>query len=374
MKTVWMRSILNAIYFQSLRAIQLDVWLILSILSSLIFLLFSLFSEQYFLIPFAISLLVQQYKVYHAVAQFHNLEEDSDFSFKLSRAYSRLLYRYDPTSSSLHSLKHFKHIQNRTECLYAKHAKVWGSPNWDTSKTIEDNIKRSLGALVRFTTLIQSQYPKSETEVNLLLSNKLSSYHRCKTKLDGFVFEIQNDEKKAYSLEQFADIVRCVLQTLSDADPAISSDFEAGDVEKRAGCMARPYGEIGRSRWHFTFMKEPFFITTFSACYPETSSRYAFGAAADSCFVLLQPELSFLLHNLPSDTPHTNWLNPKTVRDKIRTRYRDAGRGYYIPSSVSYPCAELIVPPLDWNDDVVKWWIPRDNSSSPARRKNNTLY
>jgi len=73
-------------------------------------------------------------------------------------------------------------------------------------------------------------------------------------------------------------------------------------------------------------------------------------------FVLLQPEYSFLHHDLPYDTPHTEWEAPRTIRDRIRVSFRDAGQGYVVPPTVRYPPAHHIVKQLRAGDPVVEWW------------------
>jgi len=78
----------------------------------------------------------------------------------------------------------------------------------------------------------------------------------------------------------------------------------------------------------------------------------------DSCWVLLQPEWSFGYHNIGAD--HA-WDDTKTtVRQKIRYRFRDSARLYYVPPARFYPMAPMIVPPLEIGDKLLDWWIPLD--------------
>ena len=111
---------------------------------------------------------------------------------------------------------------------------------------------------------------------------------------------------------------------------------------------------IERKGWVFEFNKVTFFITTFAPCYPSTHPRYAFHS--DACFILFQPEISFAQHDLPSDTIHTNWIHPKTVRDQVRVAFKERGQGYLVRDTVSYPMVWDIVRPLDKTDNFVKWW------------------
>lgn len=157
--------------------------------------------------------------------------------------------------------------------------------------------------------------------------------------LDGFLFLLPGNQFGA-DPHVFGQGVRRVLQTLSDLDPA------------GVKCMNKSY--VAKRGWVFEFNHATFFVTTFAPCYPESHSRFAFGA--DDSFILLQPELSFAQHDLPEDTPVTNWEQPVTVRDRIRVAFRDAGRGYRIRETVLYPMAEDIVKPLSDSGPIVEWW------------------
>jgi hypothetical protein len=244
---------------------------------------------------------------------------------------------YDPTETE--SLAQFRPVQNKTECIFAKTAKLWGSRDWNPKWTLEENVQASIPALIQFL------------------------YYGERDQLDGFLFELrepgwlkeeQEQETTTYNrqteLVQFGEKVRRCLKTISDHDPG------------RVHSMNKPF--IGRKGWFFQFARFPIFLTTFAPVYPESHSRYAFDAPRDSCFVLLQPEYSFMFHELDPDTPHTEWENPKTVRDRIRIAYKKAGRAYDIPPTVSYPPAHHIVKPYPVDtgkeEDVVEWWLPHD--------------
>ena len=102
------------------------------------------------------------------------------------------------------------------------------------------------------------------------------------------------------------------------------------------------------------------FVTTFAPCYDKSNPRFAFGE--QSSFVLFQPYSSFLLHGVGSDTPHTVWHRPKTVRDRIRVNFKLAGRPYPIPPNpATFPIARSFVYPLDaMSGSVVEWWLLAD--------------
>jgi hypothetical protein len=80
---------------------------------------------------------------------------------------------------------------------------------------------------------------------------------------------------------------------------------------------------VGKRGWYFEMFGESFFVTTFGPFYNDTHARYTFGA--QDCYILLQPDYSFAWHNIGEDTKHTEWDNPKTMRDKIRAEVRSNG-------------------------------------------------
>ena len=115
-------------------------------------------------------------------------------------------------------------------------------------------------------------------------------------------------------------------------------------------CVNKSY--IDQPGWVFRFHRETFFITTFAPCYSEANSRHSFNS--ENAYILLQPEVSFAQHDIPRDTDVTNWDNPKTVRDKIRLAFRNAGREYKIHPP-GRPMVYDIVKPVD-SQDFVEWW------------------
>ena len=230
---------------------------------------------------------------------------------------------YDPQNND--ALNKFRPVACKSQCLFAKSAVLWGCCNWDTELSLEANVRQSLPMLLQFILRSSNSTPGQPME-----------------ELDGFVFEIRGDDY-CKSVRHFGEAVRRVLTEISRSDP------------KKEHCMKKSY--IGSRGWHFRFAGKPIFVTSFAPCYQHHSSRYMFGQSSSSSFVLLQPESSFLYHQLPPDTPTTNWTEPATIRDRIRASFRKHGREYEIPKVVSYPPAHHIVKPADWREDgVVKWW------------------
>eukprot|EP01124_Arcella_intermedia_P001110 TRINITY_DN10600_c0_g1_i1.p1 TRINITY_DN10600_c0_g1~~TRINITY_DN10600_c0_g1_i1.p1 ORF type:complete len:320 (-),score=43.87 TRINITY_DN10600_c0_g1_i1:38-997(-) len=222
---------------------------------------------------------------------------------------------YDPVHCP--ALERIQSNIANSECTFAKKSKIWGSYPWDNTLTLEQNIQKSIPAVARF-------YDCGE-----------------ENKLDGFLFEVQG---KQYSdtVENFGETVRRVLTVIAENDPA----------ENAMSSIS------GRRGWRFAWNKENTFITSFAPCYPSTHPRYPWDSSRefDSCWVLLQPEWSFGHHNIGPDHP---WDDTKlTQRQKIRCKFRDAGRPYYVPPSRFYPMAPMVVPPLELNGKFIEWWIP----------------
>ncbi|XP_071110306.1 uncharacterized protein [Haliotis cracherodii] len=217
------------------------------------------------------------------------------------------------------SVLNFNPIKQNTECIFAKQAKVWGCTGWNSSLSLEENVYRSLPTLLKFS----------------MVCEELG--------LDMFLIELPGEEY-GRDVNIFGDAVRRVLKQISDNDPT------------GYRCMDKSY--IARRGWVFEFNKITFFITTFAPCYPVDNSRYGF--ECDNCYVALQPEISFAQHDLPPDTPSTEWECPVTVRDKIRVGFRNSGREYHIRNTIYYPMAEDVVKPLGRDDPIVEWWKKRD--------------
>ncbi|XP_076451570.1 uncharacterized protein LOC143287457 [Babylonia areolata] len=234
---------------------------------------------------------------------------------EVSLAISRFVTNYDPENCT--SLELFETVKYGTECVFARRAKLWGSPDWRSALSLEENVFRCVPMFLKFSMVCQE------------------------LGLDGFLFLLPGKEYGA-NLQVFGKAVRRVLQTVSDLDPA---GFR---------CMDKSY--LDKRGWVFEFNRITYFITTFAPFYPPSSSRYAHGA--EDAFVLFQPEVSFAQHDLPPDSVKTNWDQPVTVRDRIRRAFRDAGREYKIRDTLFYPMVHEIVKPVrEHEDPEVQWWL-----------------
>jgi len=245
---------------------------------------------------------------------------------KIATQVMDLACNYNPVVGNS-AVEKFTPVMRQSQCLFAKAAQCWGSAEFNPGCPLDINIERSLPMMLQF-------LERGEEEG-----------------LDAFIFEIRGRGKYFSNLEAFGKTVREVLATISKHDP------------KGRHCMMQKH--IADSGWFFQFNGKPIFVTTFAPFYPESSSRFMFpeDCNKDSCFILLQPEYSFLNKNLENDSPDTNWDNPTTVRDRIRVNFRSKGRGYEIPKTVRYPPALHIVKPLDWQKTIRggcpfqhQWW------------------
>ena len=246
-----------------------------------------------------------------------------------------IILEYDPLHCE--SLNNFQPLKNKSDCIFAKSAILWGSQSYDTTKTLEDNISNSIPAITKFMSLVEEQ------------------------PLDGFLIEVVG-QQYGKSVDAFAVTVRRVLTAISRHDPS--------------GLNCMNMKSITTSSWYFSFGGVPIFVTSFAPCYPSSHCRYMhlstyFAADEDaphgsqhghnkdqSCYILLQPEESFLRRGIGADTPHTEWKDPRSARDKIRLKFLESGRAYHIPETTRYAVANTFVLPHDCalRGDGVRFW------------------
>jgi len=119
-------------------------------------------------------------------------------------------------------------------------------------------------------------------------------------------------------------------------------------------------------------------VTTFAKCYPSTHPRHSYGI--DSLFILMQPEISFQVHEIPVRGP------PGTPRWKIREAFKAVGQPYEHNEPPHMPVAWWFIRPVDINTDnllrghvteddadgnpvergyeVVPWWLPNNGNNT----------
>ena len=182
-----------------------------------------------------------------------------------------------------------------------------GCLEYNETLSLEENVKKLIPSLLKFITLAD------EGE-----------------RLDGYIIEIKG-EKYCSNVSSFASTVKQTLEIIASHDPS--------------GINIMKFKGISSSSWYFSFCNAPIFVTTFAPFYTSSHCRYmhSIPELANTCYILLQPEISFLHNNVGEDTPHTNWENPQSIRDRIRCSFRKHQREYYIPPTNRSPIAEMIV-------------------------------
>lgn len=241
--------------------------------------------------------------------------------FTVKEQRKQLNLHYDPQNCP--SFHRFRLLAKKSDCLFAKTANIWGCVEYDEERTLKENIQTLIPSLIKFVTLADDG-----------------------EKLDGYVIEIK--EKSLFQdVESFTKTVKQTLEIISEADPV--------------GLNVMKLKSISSSSWYFSFCNVPIFVTTFAPFYSSSHCRYTHSIPEleNICYILLQPEISFLQNNIGSDLPTTNWDNPESIRDRIRCNFKKHGRGYYIPPTNRYPVAEMIVLDPHSNDEKfepIKLW------------------
>jgi len=179
------------------------------------------------------------------------------------------------------TLDRFENIKQNTACLFARRSKLWGGP-WDDSLTAQENFRNCMPLLGRFVKTVKLK--------------------KC---LDGLVIEVRG-EQYCNSVENVSSTFREFCQIVSDADPCRSRFMDISPDKNRY--------------WSFLFGDEAFFITTFAPCYPVTHPRHSYGV--NSLFILMQPEVSFAVHDIPVDSP------VGSIRWKIQEAFKAIGQPY----------------------------------------------
>ena len=199
---------------------------------------------------------------------------------------------YIKAMTNLASVSNFRCVTDNTHCLFAKRAIIFGSPDYNSSISVQKNILLCLPSLIKFVKLAD----QGES-------------------IDAYLIEIRN-KNYGSSVESLAALVRIVLTTIAQNDPT--------------GLNVMNMKSINTNMWYFSLSSVPLFLTTFAPCYKSNNSRFSYAteATAHSCFILFQPEISFLRHNIPLDTTITNWDNPQSIREKIRINFRNHGQMY----------------------------------------------
>ncbi len=176
-------------------------------------------------------------------------------------------------------------IVNRTYCPFAATARLWGAPEYDSTRSVPENVRRSLDSLLRFTRAARREV------------------------LDGFVYAFPADEFGG-GLAQLAALLRTVIGTLMEHDPCAPRTLDRNDVV--------------RGDWRFSFNGEDYFAPVFAPLYGQDHSRYTY-EISDTVFILLQPDSSF----------HARLGSHRgRIRKQIRQRFSDGFQPYDTSSDI----------------------------------------
>jgi len=200
----------------------------------------------------------------------------------------------------------FSAIKQNIECPFAKRSRLWGSPEWDSAKSLEENVEAFGDSLSKF--------------VNIAISEGLDGYVIAAPEVYGRSIE---------DLSVFTKKILIKLNSMSPILPTMNQNFEDPN-------------------WRFSYGGTSFFVTTFAPCYPKSNSRYAWGTGCT--FILLQPEHSFDSANIPKG-------HGAAIRDVIRMAFKRNDRAYYDPKIID-AASEAIkyVKPLKLGSPPVEWW------------------
>lgn len=227
---------------------------------------------------------------------------------------------FSPEASA--AAQHFDAVAQRTHCIFASRSKTWGGRAWDSSLSLEANIRLSLPALRRF----------------VLAADRQAA--------DNFVIEVVGP-RYFQTLDHFGDTVRRVLKVISDDDPkaihAMSSELA---------------GQTG-SGWMMSFAGLKLVVVTFCPLYPASHSRHMFGTNSTSCFLLLQSAKAFAsvgdFSISEAEVRSTCAMGGLSARDKIRRSFQHAGCPFNINN------LRCIVRPLDdFHGEEPRWWDTRE--------------
>lgn len=189
--------------------------------------------------------------------------------------------------------RRFDRIRLHSQCQYAHKAKTYGAPAWERELSIEQNLTSFLPTLRHYIEVHKND------------------------EIDAYIVEI-TDERLGETTQAVDQLLNRVLRYFEE--------LELKEREQRTGVARASDAKKKRitSDYGVTFARTRLFLTPFAPCFPETSSRYAFGEQ-HSTFLLLQSSHSFQLLNRLADN---QWDKVIALRDKVRENFIKAGRPY----------------------------------------------
>ncbi len=232
-------------------------------------------------------------------------EAGKTIAAKAKRDSGRFRARFDPVAAPV--LQRLRPLVVATHCPFAEEASLWGCPEQANGEEAESYLTRAAVTIERFVSVTRFQL------------------------IDGLILELP-DSESIRNVEQLAARVNHTLRWIhAIGDPN-------GDL----------FDTVLTESWQFSAFGTELFVLALSDVYPPTSSRYTFGVGGS--FLLLQPEISFQSVKLPRDE------TKKHVRDRIRSAFASAGRGYD-GQIVNAPFeAPRYVKPEMGGDTPVRWW------------------
>lgn len=232
-------------------------------------------------------------------------EAEKTIAAKVKRDAGRFRARFDPVAAPV--LKRVLPLVNATHCPFAEEASLWGCPEQADGEEAQNYLARAVITIERFASVTRFQL------------------------IDGVILELP-DSGSIKSVEQLAACVNRTLRWIhASGDPN-------GDL----------FDNVLTESWQFSAFGTELFVLALSDVYPPTSSRYTFGVRGS--FLLLQPEISFQNFKLPRGE------TKQQVRDRIRSAFARAGRGYE-GQIVNTPFeAPRYVKPETGSDIPVRWW------------------
>lgn len=253
------------------------------------------------------------------VAQIHSalrglasqLRVDLDSAVRAKAAKSkvrdsgRFSRSFDPSTAD--SLVDFRTITEKSDCSFAKQAKVWGAPTWNVNKTLYHNVDQIIPFLISFTKATRHE------------------------SLDGFVIAPSLPYQNA-TIGRLSRSFNGLLKAINRVDP------------ERSPCLD---GNIAHPGWQFEFNGCRLFVSVFSPLYPVGHPR-----AAHKDFVLFQPEESFDEHRVGSAYSESDM-----IRAAVRRRFQERGLWYPEEMIDSRIEGHIYLLPLREGDAPVEWWM-----------------
>lgn len=215
----------------------------------------------------------------------------------------RFATKFDPSTSG--AVATLRQIQARTNCPFARRAKIWAAKEWDDSKPFETNVFAAAEGLARFARI---------------------------SRFEGLdVFAIALPDRLGATVEVLASTTAQLLNRLAELGTEQPLSAEV----------------VQNPNWQFSFAGESFFVTTHAACYPPNHSRHHYGCGRT--VFAFHPEHSF-------DSPRFN-VNGPPIHDLVRTLFREGGQPYDVSAAMRSGLeAARYVKPIDLDAPVVEWW------------------